>query len=328
MRGIPLFLAECALILSNTAVYVMSRSDRKKENGFGPVRILVLILAVCVLVFSGYRLAVILLDYKASNSEYEDLALQYTSPYQTDPSSSVNPAVSDSGEAGSSAPEETAPEGELIEDAEPPMTVDWASLKATNEDIIGWLYVDAEPNISYPIVRGADNEYYLHRTFRKERRYAGSIFMEWQNSADWADPNTIVYGHNMRNQSMFGRLKFLKDQSVYDANPYFWILTPDGNYRYHIFSIFIPKVGSEAYTLYSENGEDFLKWETDMQNASEVKNSVPLSRTDKTVMLSTCTSDSTSRCVVIGKCVSTSRPKRAAEQAVSADTNAEEGSTD
>ena len=198
----------------------------------------------------------------------------------------------------------------LIEDAKPPLKVDWKQLKAINPDIVGWLYVDAQPNISYPILRGDDNDEYLHTTFRKQYLYAGSIFEETNNNGDFADPNTIVYGHNMKDGSMFGTLKNMNDQEKYDKDPYFWILTPDGNYRYHIYSIFTTGVDSDTYTLYSQNGPEFLQWEEKMQNQSDVKNTVKLSKSDKTVILSTCTSDSSKRCVVIGKCVSSKRPAR------------------
>ena len=112
----------------------------------------------------------------------------------------------------------------------------------------------------------------------------------------------------MKNGSMFGMLKFLDDQSAYEKHPYFWILTPGGNYRYHIFSIFHPSVDSEVYTIYPDGGAEFLAWEQDMQKSSEVENSVPLTENDHTVVLSTCTSDASRRCVVIGKCVSTEQP--------------------
>ena len=78
------------------------------------------------------------------------------------------------------------------------------------------------------------------------------------------------------------------------------------------FAIFLTPMDSEVYTLFSQNSNEFLRWERRIQAQSEVKNSVPLSRNDKTVILSTCTSDSSKRCVVIGKCVSSKRPVRKA----------------
>lgn len=278
--------------------------QNRKKNGKKTVSTVILIAALAVFCFSGFRLLSILHDYRSSNDEYEEIAESFTRDTGADSGSSdddENPAEQTS--SGS-----TSENGDLTEDAEPPMTVDWAELKAINPDIIGWIYVDGETTINYPVLKAEDNDYYLHRTFRKEQRYAGSIFMDYHNHSDFADPDTIIYGHNMRNGSMFGMLKFLYDQEAYDRNPYFWILTPDGNYRYHIFAIFRTKVDSAVYTLFSQNGPDFLGWEQNLQKASGVSNSVPLTEQDKTVILSTCTSDKSERTVVIGKCVSSQKP--------------------
>lgn len=277
----------------------MEELDKKKQKkGMGAVSTLILVLALCVFCFAGFKLLSILRDYRSSNDEYEELTEDFTQKTGTD---------STAGRDAGGAP---SPPGDLIEDADPPLTVDWADLKAVNPDIVGWIYVDGEKGISYPVCRAEDNDYYLHRTFRKEQRYAGSIFMDYHNQGDWADPNTIVYGHNMRNGSMFGTLKFLYDQAKYDKDPYFWILTPQGNYRYHIYAIFRTKVDSAVYTLYSQNGPEFLDWEKHIKEGSGVQNEVPLTEQDKTVVLSTCTSDQSERCVVIGKCVSSVKPTR------------------
>ena len=334
----------------------------RKRGGLGPVRWIILIVAVCVFCYSGYRLFVIFSGYKAASDEYSSLADDFTSPVAANGkaagekgsaaavskgadaadanengSSVKTAAVSDSSESeavSSGSVADSAPleaelteskadlvipeipviekeeEHYLVEDAEPPLTVNFKQLQAINPDIVGWLYVDTQNNISYPILRGEDNEMYLHQTFRKQYLFAGSIFEDYHNNTDFADPNTVIYGHNMKDGSMFGTLKNMNDQEKYDANPYFWILTPEGNYRYHIFAIFTTGADSDTYTLYYQNGPEFLKWEEKMQSQSNVKNEVPLAKSDKAVILSTCTSDSSVRCVVIGKCVSSDRPQR------------------
>ena len=269
----------------------------------GIVRILVLIAAFAGLIYSGYQLYTIFHGYAAADSEYEDLQDKYTRPTEkkADPTPSPEPAKEEKKSEGATR---------LIEDAEPPLEVDWEELKAVNPDIVGWIYVDAESNISYPICRTVDNDYYLHRTFRKESLFAGAIFEDFCNSPDFSDPNTIIYGHNMKSGSMFGMLKGLKNQSTYDEDPYFWILTPGGNYRYHIYAAFDTPVDSDVYILYSKQGREFLEWEKKMQSLSEVSNSVALSEDDYSVILSTCTGNDSVRCVVIGKIVSTERPSK------------------
>ncbi len=211
--------------------------------------------------------------------------------------------------SGSAGGEREPSEPDIIEDAEPPLEIDWAEMYRINPDIMGWLYVDALPQISYPIMQSTDNDFYLHHNERKESAFAGSIFMDYINYPDFADPNTLIYGHNMGNGSMFGSLKYLNNQEVCDRNPYFWILTPYGSYRYKIFSVFNTQIDSDAFLLYTFNGSAFLKWAKLMREQSDVETDVPLTVLDKIAYLSTCTSESTRRLVVMGKCVSAVKPK-------------------
>ncbi len=112
-----------------------------------------------------------------------------------------------------------------VEEEEGPV-IDFAALKAVNEDIIGWLVVEAL-DISYPIVQSEDNDFYLHRTTEKTYNFAGSIFLDYMNKPDFSDCHSIVYGHNMKNGSMFGTLKQFRDKDVYSKSMYFWICTPE-----------------------------------------------------------------------------------------------------
>ena len=182
-----------------------------------------------------------------------------------------------------------------------PLTVDFASLQAINPDVKGWLYIEAL-DISYPIVKGEDNEEYLHTTYEGNSNYAGSIFVDYQNNDNFSDCNTIVYGHNMKNQSMFGKLKQFKEQEKYKDSVYFWILTPEGDYRYQAFSAFYTDAISDAYTLFSGPGESFTQYQADMAARSEVPLEVPaMDQNSKIVTLSTCAArDSSRRFVVQG----------------------------
>ncbi len=287
----------------------MAGQKGKKKNRAGEAaRLLVMAAALIVLLYSAYRLFDIWHGYHAAGKEYEQLANDFTKPGEGEASPAEDRSEESTGNETDESTAETSGENRLIEDAVPPLTVDWEALRAVNSDIIGWIYVDAQPSVSYPVCRGTDNDYYLHRTFRREELFAGAIFMDYLNSPDFSDPNTIIYGHNMKNGSMFGLLKYLRQQETYDEAPYFWILTPEGNYRYHIYAAMSTPVDSEVYTLFGGRGEEFLAWEKRMQAASDVKNNVELAENDFTVTLSTCTSDSSRRCVVLGKLVSTEHP--------------------
>lgn len=92
--------------------------------------------------------------------------------------------------------------------ADESFSIDWASLKQQNADLVGWIRMDT--GASYPIVQGTDNSYYLKHSFNNTYSINGAIFMNSHNSSSWEDYNTVVYGHNMNNGSMFGSNKNIK----------------------------------------------------------------------------------------------------------------------
>lgn len=95
-------------------------------------------------------------------------------------------------------------------------TIDFAELRKINEDIVAWIQIPGI-GVDYPVVQGEDNEYYLHHTFRKEANKAGSIFLDYRNHDDFTDRRVILYGHNMKDGSMFSNLKQYQD-SVFWKN--------------------------------------------------------------------------------------------------------------
>lgn len=92
--------------------------------------------------------------------------------------------------------------------------VDFDGLKAQNPDVAAWIQIPAL-EVSYPVVKGTDNEYYLHHMFDGQEHKNGSIFIDYHNQADFTDHNTIIYGHNMKNGSMFGTLSRYQEESLY-----------------------------------------------------------------------------------------------------------------
>ena len=182
-------------------------------------------------------------------------------------------------------------------------TAFYLGAKSVNPDVVGWIYIEALDNINYPVVQGDDNETYLHTTYENNYNFAGTIFVDYENSSDFSDCNTLIYGHNMKNGSMFGNLKkFTEDQSTYEKSKYFWILTPEKNYRYEIISAYTTGVNSDTYTLFKGPGEEYLNYLNTIQGYSEIKTeATELTVKDKIVTLSTCTGNEATRFVVQGK---------------------------
>ena len=118
--------------------------------------------------------------------------------------------------------ESPEPEKEKEEPQSRYLEIDFAGLKAVNPDVIAWIQILAL-DISYPVVQGKDNAYYLHHLFSGESNINGSIFVDCHNQPDFTDQNTIVYGHNMKNGSMFGTLDKYQDQTLFEQHPEFYI---------------------------------------------------------------------------------------------------------
>ena len=100
--------------------------------------------------------------------------------------------------------------------------IDLASLQGINNDAVGWIEIP-DTSVSYPLVHTTDNTYYLTHTFDNKTNRSGSIFVEASNAADFSDLHTIIYGHNMKNGSMFAGLKNYSDQSYAEAHPYIYV---------------------------------------------------------------------------------------------------------
>ncbi|MBQ4451264.1 MAG: class B sortase [Clostridia bacterium] len=181
-----------------------------------------------------------------------------------------------------------------------PISVDFDSLLAINSDVAGWLYCP-DSVISYPVVQGADNQYYLHHKLDGSYGYSGPLFLDVACSRTLEDENTLVYGHNMKDGSMFRSLFSYREQDYYAAHPSMWLLTPEGDYRVDLFAGFVTKAGDWAYQIHFGNAddrEDFLN--RALENSEFAADFVP-GPEDRIVTLSTCDySFNNARFVVLG----------------------------
>lgn len=142
----------------------------------------------------------------------------------------------------------TVPEGS---DKDNPLSrvVDFDTLQKTNSDIVGWLYIPGTV-VDYPVVKTGDNEKYLDTLFSGEKNKAGAIFMDYRNKPGFTDDNTILYGHNMKNKSMFHVLVEYSNQDFYNDHKNIYYYTLDGAYELRIFSVFKANA-SDMYTSVS-----------------------------------------------------------------------------
>lgn len=163
-------------------------------------------------------------------------------------------------------------------------------LQEQNGDVKGWLFFE-QPDISYPIMQGADNEQYLHHTWSGEYNASGSIFLEALNNEDFQDSHTIIYGHNMKDGSMFGRLKNYRKRGFYEKAACFTIYTADRIYEYQIFAYYEVSEDNELYCIYYGPSDEFTGLIKSMKRSSWLDTGVAVSSQDKIVTLSTCSTE-------------------------------------
>ena len=279
--------------------------EQKKKKKRDVLLTIALIVAIAVFCYAAFNLYHIYTEYKKGTDEYNQIEEMAVTERDADSAEVAGPSAQ----------------------IKPPIEVDFDKLKSVNEDVVGWIYVDALPDISYPIVKGKDNQTYLHQTYEKNYNFAGTIFVDYENSGDFSDCNTLVYGHNMKNGSMFGHLKkFREDDKLYKQDKYFWILTPERNYRYEIITAYTTGVNSDTYTLFKGPGEEFEKYLETIKGYSEIQtDDTDLTIKDRIVTLSTCTGNESTRFVVQGKRVDAEDADGAA---TNTDSTADEENTD
>ena len=269
---------------------------KKKKNYIPLVLLVVLLAAVGAAGYFYFCLWHYYQEYQDDQKQYDDLreAVLQTMDESEQPERSTEKIVSKPG----------AKRHQIKgEKEESPFDVDWAALKKINKEIIGWVYFTGLPQISYPILQAEDNAYYVNRTYdlSSDDSKAGSIFMDYRMASDFSSPYSIIYGHNVRDGSMLSDLALLKEQKLYDEEPYFWILTPDGNYRYQIFSIFQCHRSADVFQRSFDCwGEEFSKWQSELQTRNSMQGDVKLTEEGHVIAFSTCVPNTFDRTIVCG----------------------------
>ena len=276
--------------------------------------ILVSIIALIGLIgFSGYKLYRIKNEYKISEDLYENIAEEFvvieteTSLDASSPTTTTQDSV-DPSKAGAETTEATKSNVEPTSVPKPVsksvsksvLSVDFDKLKNKNQDVVAWLYSPGTV-INYPVLQGSDNNQYLRTTLEGKRQTAGSIFIDYRNDKAFGDYNTIVYGHNMKNKSMFGSLSSYEKQSYYEKHPVMYLATPEKTYEIELIAGFKTTTESEIYTQPSNFEETKALYAT-AKNKSSFKASSEIQEGDRLITLSTCSNgEDNSRYVVVGK---------------------------
>lgn len=243
------------------------------------VRILLIMLFSALMLFSLWRYVTIQQGYSNADELYEELREQR---FQSQESLSS-------------------------EEAFPVVEIDLEGLEEINSEVAGWIWIP-DTKVNYPFLQGTDNQTYLNKSYRMENDVGGSIFMDYRNEADMSDDNTILYGHNMKNEAMFGGLKKFAELSYMEAHPYVYLLTQEGSLKYQIFAAYKTESTSQSYTRdLSGDMEAFLSYIVSSAEGNLID--VP---------------DEDSRIITLSTCTSVRRTERFVVHAVFVDINPQE----
>lgn len=172
--------------------------------------------------------------------------------------------------------------------------VDWKALKKVNPDVQGWLY-QKDTVINYPVVQGTDNDTYLHTRFDKQWSGGGTLFVDCRMEKDFKGFNSIIYGHHMKDGSMFRSIRgYTKEDGYYDKHKTLELATPHGNYHLVVFSAFITKATDEdTYKMTYDEAEKqaYIDRAWERSELPITRDSVDVTKNDRLVTLSTCAYD-------------------------------------
>lgn len=172
-------------------------------------------------------------------------------------------------------------------------------MQETYPDAIGWIYVP-NTNINYPIMQGEDNHFYLTHGADGRSLKCGCIELDFRCENRFQNNFNILYGHNMKNGSMFANVCRFKDKSYYDSHPYGWVYTSDAVYRLDFFSVAVTDWYDEIYNGFRSLDE----WTPHLKEISRIYENVGLTEQDRLVLLSTCSYEfENARTVLTGRLV-------------------------
>ena len=240
--------------------------------------LLLIVLFAVLFLFSAWQVLGILQTYQKSQTSYDTLD-QYVSFGNTE-ALEARPETADNAEPVVMEPME-------LPDISAWPQVDFDELAKINPDIVCWIYIEGT-DINYPVVQGTDNDYYLKHLFDGTNNSSGCIFLDYRCSADFSDRHSIIYGHHMKNKTMFGGLMSYKDQAFYDEHSVALLVTPTAYYKIQFFSGYVSDNWGNGWDLYLDD-TDHTAWLKEIQERScFITTHVPTPE-DSVITLSTCT---------------------------------------
>lgn len=241
------------------------------------------LLAILIIIFvvSAAKLGMTLLEYQEGEDIYDAAVTEYVVP-------ATLPETTDA----------------AVEIPSGPPDIDFKALESINKDAVGWIWIE-DSHISYPVVQGRDNARYLTRTYDGKYNILGSIFVDYRIPGDFSARNTVVYGHNMKNDAMFGTLEKYREWEYYEDHRFVYILTEGKALKYKVFSAYVTDAYGDSYTMNFNSDAAYANYIQKMKSNSMLDTGVEVSGEDQIITLSTCTNSTrkTERFVIHAKLI-------------------------
>lgn len=222
----------------------MDRSS-KKARRLNRLILIAFFVTATVFVLAVVLLAVTLIRYRTEDARYDAAAEAYVATPAPTVAAMETPDATPVDFSGGAVAALTQKPQET-----PPVTVDFDALIQKSADVVAWLYAP-DTKINYPVVLGADNSYYLTHTYTGEESAGGALFFDARTDTALEADNLIIYGHHMKDRTMFGSLKRYADRSYYDAHPILYLMTAGGqNYRIEVFAACARNSDADQYPVY------------------------------------------------------------------------------
>lgn len=179
-----------------------------------------------------------------------------------------------------------------------PLTVDFDALRSVSEDVVLWIDIPGT-GVSYPVAQAEDNDYYLRKTLKGEYNFAGTVFMDYRNNPSVTDDNTILYGHNMRDGSMFGLLKKYGKEEFFRAYPEIDLYLPDRILRCSVISSHQEEAQEENFPMQFGNEEEKMAYIDRIKSKAWYDTGISAGAEDRLITLVTCTGNGYSHRFVV-----------------------------
>jgi len=181
--------------------------------------------------------------------------------------------------------------------------LDEARVLTNNPDIVAYIYIEGT-NINNVVLQGQDNGFYLYRDMFRNPNVNGALFMDYRNTPNFDDPNTVIYGHNMRNGTMFHDLRYFTSQEFAEQHSHINVITDDRVLIYEIFSVFTTRVDFDYIQVHFDSQDEFADLLNEIHRRRFFNMAATATAEDNILVLSTCTNvDDDMRIVVTGKLV-------------------------